>query len=136
MPAVSTRTTDENRGFPLVTIVKSLLIMYGITIVLLFLLSLIVTYSNISEAVVSGLVLLITIVSIMMSAAAVGKTIGKKGWIYGAITGLSYMLILYLIGCLVYNSFTFGFHLISLLLIGVLSGAFGGIVGVNTKRKR
>ena len=61
------------------------------------------------------------------------KKIKEKGIISGAIVGLIYMLILYLISSIVNWDFTMTLETIIMISTGIIGGAIGGIFGVNLK---
>lgn len=127
----------EPNGFSSMSIsniAKSIAICYGLTIILLAIFAIIVTYTPFPEVAVPTGVLLITILSVALSGILVARTAQSRGWFCGAISGLTYITTLYILGSLVFQCFSFGLSFLSMLLIGALSGAFGGIVGVNTRR--
>jgi len=51
------------------------------------------------------------------------------------VGGVIFVFILYILGALFVTGFVFDKHVVALLLVGFLSGAFGGIVGINMKKK-
>lgn len=136
MPNLIHKSNEEGNTLSIVGLIKNLLIMYAVTMVILLAFAFLVTYTNMPDGLVSALVLIITIVSIITTGVFTGKSSSSKGWMHGATTGFLYMLILYLAGSLIFNTFSFGLNLVALLAMGAFSGAFGGIIGVNTKRKR
>jgi putative membrane protein (TIGR04086 family) len=54
----------------------------------------------------------------------------------GAVVGLIYMLILYALSSIVYGSFPINRHVVIMFVIGAITGAIGGIIGINMKRPR
>jgi len=62
------------------------------------------------------------------------RGIRNRGWLNGSIVGLVYMIILYLFSSLMYKNFTIDKYVITMTVIGVLTGAIGGIVGINVKK--
>ena len=112
---------------------KNIGICYAITIITFAVFAFILTYLPVPEEVVPAVVLIITILSIIMSGIMTAKKAKSKGWIRGAVSGSIYILTLYLIGSLLFQSFCIGTGFITMLIIGMLSGAFGGIIGVNIK---
>ena len=60
----------------------------------------------------------------------------KGGLIAGAVSGLVYTFILWLIGGLASQTVSFGACAVTALVIGIVCGAAGGILGINTKGSR
>lgn len=73
-----------------------------------------------------------------MASLAGGFTAGKrsesKGWYNGSILGILYGITIILVSFLASNS-SVSLHSVWLLVIALLIGAFGGMIGVNMKRK-
>ncbi|MCG8501633.1 MAG: TIGR04086 family membrane protein [Firmicutes bacterium] len=76
-----------------------------------------------------------TIFSIVVAGARVARRARNKGWLNGAISGLVYVVILYFISALAYPGFVFDRSVLYMLILGVLTGAFGGVIGINLKSK-
>ena len=58
----------------------------------------------------------------------------KNGMLMGALSGAALMVILVLLS-LIFFGFHFGGQLITKVAIGVLTGALGGVLGVNHRKK-
>lgn len=108
------------------------------TLILLSISALLLTYTPISEDVLSAFSMICVMVSVFVGGAVTAKSARKRGLIKGALIGGAYIFTLFLIASLAKENFTLNAHTWVLLLIGVIAGAFGGIVGINTggKRKR
>ena len=102
-----------------------------VTLVFLFLLSVILTYSNISETVIPISIVVISAVSILIGSLLTTKKMKKNGIIYGGAIGLIYIIILYLTSSIVSKGFSLNFYSILMMIFSIISGMFGGILGVN-----
>jgi putative membrane protein (TIGR04086 family) len=60
----------------------------------------------------------------------------SRGWLNGCIVGFIYMLLIYLAGSIVYKDFSFDNYMITMFIIGIITGAIGGIIGINMKQGR
>lgn len=112
---------------------KSLAISVFITLLLLFVLSLILALTSVKENMMSFGIIFISTISILLGSFFASKKIKEKGIIYGAVIGLCYMLILYLASSLINSNFELTVKAVSMFLFGILGGAVGGILGVNLK---
>lgn len=125
----------ENSGvFPsIVSVIKNVAVTYLIMLVCLFVFAIIVTYTDFPDALVPSVVLVMTILSIMLAGVLTARGNRTKGWLCGAISGTIYMVTLYLLSCLAFRNADFGINTVAMLAIGVFSGTFGGILGINMK---
>lgn len=73
------------------------------------------------------------IISIVIASVYVALKVDKNGWLYGALTGLLYIIILTIISMIAIGGFSLNQILISRILMGLIAGAIGGILGINIK---
>lgn len=110
---------------------KGLVASFGFTLILFFLFATILRFTNISDDIIPGIVLLISIISILCGATICTKNASNQGWLWGSSIGGSYALILYIISSLTLTGFSFPLNTILLLAGYTLIGAIGGIIGIN-----
>ncbi len=120
---------------PVFTVKNLLFVIIG-TVILLFLTSVAATYLTISDFVIDILVSVITGLSIAFGGFRAARYAGMYGLINGAVFGLIYILIVYIIGTIADRTVSFSVSSLMAFLISIGCGAFGGIVGVNTKYKK
>ncbi|WP_135555019.1 TIGR04086 family membrane protein [Paenibacillus cymbidii] len=77
----------------------------------------------------------IHVLSLLLGGYAAGKRAGRRGWYYGGVLGVLYALVVWLVAFLGYDR---GLDAQSLLFIGIafLSGALGGMFGVNASGRK
>lgn len=119
---------------PITTILKNILISYGITLVLFLIFAFVITYTSISTNTVSAISVVITIISILTAGILNGKKTNSKGWLTGCITGFVYMFILFIAGGIIYKNFNISLNGIIMCIVGVFSGTVGSIIGINNKK--
>jgi putative membrane protein (TIGR04086 family) len=118
----------------LASVLRGLLISYLITIPTFIIFALILTYTSFPEMLISPAVVITTMISILTAGSTSTRGVKNKGWLNGGIVGMIYMLVLYLASSLVFNDFTVDNYVITMGLIGIFTGAIGGIIGINIKR--
>ncbi|MGI6778656.1 MAG: TIGR04086 family membrane protein [Acetivibrionales bacterium] len=131
--------TVSGERITLVAVIKGIVLSYVITIPAFIIFSIILTYVNFPQRIINPVVVVITIISILVAGISVTKNVRSKGWLNGGFAGLIYMIILYILGSVVYNDFTIDRYVITMLIIGVLTGCIGGMLGINMRpgpRKR
>lgn len=114
-----------------VKITLGVMISILLTLILLFVFSIFLTYTNISEATIEPLIIGITGISILAGSSMTTAKIKKRGIINGMIIGGIYMCLIYLISSILNTGFAMNIYTIIMIIIGILAGAVGGIVGVN-----
>lgn len=125
-----TQIKEENM---IINVLKGAGIALLTTVILLIIFSLLLTYTNIQENVINPVIIMITAVSILIgSSIGIGK-MKKDGLINGAIVGVVYMIVIYLISSILNWKFKLNIQSIIMIGIGIAFGILGGIIGVNRK---
>jgi putative membrane protein (TIGR04086 family) len=124
-----------NEHVGLMMILKGILVSYIITIPVFIIFAFILSCTDFPTKYVNAVVIIVTIASIVVAGAVSTRKVKSKGWLNGGIVGFLYILILYFLGSIVFNNFRLGGNVISMLIIGVLMGAVGGIIGINLRHK-
>lgn len=127
-----TQNTDSKKN--LVNIVKGIVISYLLTFVLLFIFSIVLTYTNIGESTIAPVIIVLTMISILIGSSTSSMKIKKNGILNGGVIGFVYIAILYLISSMVQTGFGINAYTIVMIVLSILSGMIGGIVGVNLKK--
>lgn len=122
---------DNKNSF--MNIFKGIVLSFILTLVLLFIYSIILTYTSISENTIAPVIIVITIVSILIGSSISTTKIKKNGILNGGIIGLIYISFIYLISSIVQTGFGLNIYSIIMIAFSVLAGMIGGIVGVNIK---
>ncbi len=74
---------------------------------------------------------IIMILSITISSIYLAMKAKEKGWINGAILGLTYYLIIILLGVLIIRPITLDMVTWAKLFVAGLIGSIGGMIGIN-----
>lgn len=123
----------EKDNKQLLNIFKGIGISFVLTVILLLIFSLILTYTNVQENTINPVVTIITAISILVGSSIGNIKIKKNGLINGGIMGGLYMMIIYLISSILNWKFELNLQSIIFIVIGVIFGILGGIIGVNKK---
>ncbi|MUT67286.1 TIGR04086 family membrane protein [Paenibacillus sp. NEAU-GSW1] len=97
------------------------------------LLSLLLHFSNMKENNLPNLSLAVHGVSSLAGGFVSGRRSGRKGWYHGGLLGVIYGILILIIGFLAADA-SLSLRSAALLGIALLAGAFGGMIGVNTKK--
>lgn len=117
----------------IIYMLKGLIFSMGITMLLLFILSLILLYTPLKESNIPLFNTIIMIISITIGSIYVSISIGENGWINGGILGILYFLILVLLNYLFFKPFLIDMYLVGKLILSLVIGIIGGIIGINLK---
>ena len=121
---------------PVTTIIKNIFISYVLSFITLLVFSFVITYTNIPFSVITPVTITITLLSIFITSMSNGKKSNEKGWLTGCTTGFLYMLILYIIGCIIYKNASISSNGIIMIILGILTGTIGSIIGINNKKRK
>ncbi len=116
-----------------IRIIKGSITAIVITLILLFIFSIILTYTSIKESAMSPVVIVITAVSILIGSSISTLKIKKMGLVNGALVGLIYILTIYVISSITGLGFALQLQTIIMMLAAIGAGMIGGIIGVNLK---
>ena len=120
---------EENMNF--LNIIKGVAISIIFTLIALFIFSLILTYTNISEKFIAPVIIVITAISIFIGSSIGNLKMKKNGLLNGALIGGIYLLSIYLLSGMVNQNFSLTIQSIIIIVSGMICGMFGGIIGVN-----
>ena len=128
------RNTSEVAGITLPkSMLKGLIGAFIITFATFVCFALIITFTGVSEAYADIMVTAATYVAIAAGGYLAAKGAGGKGWLIGAVSGLIYMLLVWIAGCISRTGMYFSASMASSMAISALCGAIGGIIGINIK---
>lgn len=114
-------------------ILKGVIISIISTLIFLFIFSLILTYTNVSEKLINPFIIVVTAISIFIGSSIGSLKLQKQGILSGALIGGIYLISLYIISGIINNNFSMTIQSIILIISGMTCGMFGGIIGVNKK---
>ncbi len=103
------------------------------TFVLLVIFAIVLTYTQISETIMSPVIMIITAISILIGSSIGNIKIKKNGLINGALIGGVYIFTIYLISSILNWKFGLEIQSIIMIVVGMVFGILGGIIGVNKK---
>lgn len=117
----------------LIRIIKGTGFAVVITLVLLLIYSCLLTFTNIKESTMPWVVICVTALSILVGSFISSINIKKNGLTNGALVGLFYILIIYLLSSIISGNFGLTNASVIMMIASILAGAVGGIIGVNKK---
>ena len=112
---------------------RGMAVAFAITCIIFIGFGILLTYTSLSE----GSLPLVSLGCTALSAVAAGydwaACMQKKGFLWGALAGVVYAVLLYIITSLAGDSFKLELSGIMTMIVAVAAGAVGGILGVNRK---
>ncbi len=116
-----------------ITLLKGVALSFSVTLVLIVLLAIILTYTSLSEGVTPVVNSIIMILSIALGSIYMSLKVSEKGWLNGAVVGLLYIIILIILGSAFNNDFKLDSFILLRMVIAIITGAVGGMIGVNLR---
>ena len=129
MVKVSENMNENN----IIKILKGSAISIIITLIGLLIYSIILSYTSVAETTMPVTIIIISAISILIGSTLSTSNIKKNGIINGMFVGLIYIAIIYLLSSIVTGNFLLNITSIIMIITSVLTGALGGIIGVNKK---
>lgn len=115
------------------SILKGIGISFIITLILLLIFSILLTFTNIGENIIEPSIIVVTVFSILIGSAVANAKIKKNGLLNGGIIGGLYISLLYIVSSIVNQQFSLNTLSIIMIVLGIIFGILGGIIGVNKK---
>ena len=112
-------------------IFKNVVLAYIITLVLFVLYSFVLAFTSVPESSIPLFTFVIGMISVFIGSSMAVIKIKEKGMVNGALVGLIYILILYLLSSIFSTGFGVNGYAFSMILFNVIIGMIGGIIGVN-----
>ena len=105
-------------------------VLCAVIVTLLFILgfALVVQLSGISNRAITPVMQVVKVVCIFVAVAIALKPAKSKGWLYGALVGVLYMVVTFLIFSLLDGKFVIGLSALTDLLFQGLVGLVSGVI--------
>ncbi len=116
-----------------INILKSILLAFALSLILLLIVTLLLTFTPLKEDTIPLLTTAIMIISIAGGSIYVAIKAGVKGWFNGGIVGILYFLILLFLNYLFIKPFIFDIYTVGKFFVSLVVGVIGGMIGVNVK---
>lgn len=104
-----------------------------ITLIGLLIYSIILSYTSVAESTMPTIIIIITGISILIGSTISTSNIKKNGIVNGMLVGLIYITLIYLLSSIITGNFLLNINSIIMIIVSGLTGAVGGIIGVNMK---
>lgn len=117
----------------IIRISKGSIIAITLTIILLLIFAILLTYTPISENTINPVIIVISGISILVGSSISSLKIRKNGLINGALVGLIYILTIYLISSITGTGFVINVYSLIMIIVSIITGMIGGIIGVNMR---
>jgi putative membrane protein (TIGR04086 family) len=91
-------------------------------------------WTSVAEANLSSITYVLNMISVLVGSMLAARQAGSRGWYYGGLTGLSYAVLITLLGLLVVTGPMFNMNTLFQDILMALVGGFGGMIGVNLRK--
>lgn len=115
----------------LAIIFKNVILAYIITLILIVIYSFVLAFTSVPESSIPLFTFVSGMISVFIGSSMAVIKIKEKGLINGALVGLVYILILYLLSSIFATGFGVDGYAFGMILLNVIVGMIGGIIGVN-----
>ena len=122
---------EEKISIKFLNIIKGVIISIIFTLIFLFLFSVILTYTNVSEKFINPVIIVVTAISIFIGSSIGNLKMKKNGLLNGAFIGGIYLFTIYLLSGIINQDFSITVQSLIIIIAGMVCGMLGGIIGVN-----
>ena len=130
---IKTSENSNENGNNIKRVLKGSAFSIVITLVGLLIYSIILSYTSVAESTMPTIIIIITGISILIGSTISTSNIKKNGIVNGMLVGLIYITLIYLLSSIITGNFLLNINSIIMIIVSVLTGAVGGIIGVNMK---
>ena len=128
-----TVVTEEKKP-QIIRLLSGVMIAYAITCIAFIGYAILLTYSSVTEQNISLVVTVVSIISVIVAGFDAAKGAENRGWMWGIGAGILYAVILLMIGAWVNRGFLSDTRSLTLMIICIAGGGFGGVLGINLKK--
>ena len=125
------KTEENSKTGNILKIIKGSIFSIVLSLLLLLITAIVLTYTNVSENIIPTAIIIISALSILIGSIISSMNIKKNGIINGALVGMIYMVIIYLISSITITGFGINLKTILMIIASIFAGIVGGIIGVN-----
>ena len=130
---IKTSENSNENGNNIKRVLKGSAFSIVITLIGLLIYSIILSYTSVAESTIPTIIIIITGISILIGSTISTANIKKNGIVNGILVGLIYISLIYLLSSIITGNFLLNINSIIMIIVSVLTGAVGGIIGVNMK---
>jgi len=110
------------------------LMAYAITAIVFLGYAILITYTNVSERSLPTVVAITTVLSVMIAGFDAARGAENRGWLWGMVAGLVYVLIMAVIMVVLLPTFSVDMRTVMTCILGIAGGGLGGIFGINMRK--
>lgn len=122
----------EGSSSYLVSLLKGMVLCFAILVVASLILGVLSSMDVIQEELANQILLVINYIAIFIGGIFTARKVDTRGWLNGGLVGLLYMVVVVIIGMQIV-SIAIGFQMLLRIVSGFITGALGGVIGVNIK---
>ena len=130
---IKTSENSNENGNNIKRVLKGSAFSIIITLIGLLIYSIILSYTSVAESTMPTIIIIITGISILIGSTISTSNIKKNGIVNGMLVGLIYITLIYLLSSIITGKFSLNTNSMIMIITSVLTGALGGIIGVNKK---
>ncbi len=112
-------------------IVKGSVMAIIVSLILLVIFALLLTYTSIQENTIAPVIIIISAISILLGSSISTLKIKKNGLLNGGLVGFTYIITMYLLSSITGSGFSINVYSIIMMSVCIITGMIGGIIGVN-----
>jgi len=128
LPKLSKKAKDPSKSSPVRAHIKGNLYALTLTFVCVLIFALLVQFVGMSSAMIGTIVQVIKVIAIFIGVLVVVKNVQKRAWLHGAILGLVYTVLAFLIFSIITPNFSITDGLLYECLFAIIVGSLSAML--------
>lgn len=124
---------EESKNVIIKSIFKGVILSFVFILIGITIFAFILANSNLNDNYIKPILIGLTFFSNSIASFISLRKISSKGYIYGAVIGIIYLFIIFILSWFLNFKLEFSVYSYVQIIISILSGMIGGILSVNLK---
>ena len=131
---MSNQNLDTNKPNIILQLTKGTFWALSFALLSILVFAFIIKYTSISSSAIQPINQVIKGLSILIGCFVFGKKIKTKGWLWGAVIGVLFTLLAFVVFSILDGSFNFNLNLLYDTVFGAIMGSLAGIIGISLRK--
>ena len=121
------------RTTPIYAMFRGIFISYILTILVVVIYGLLITFTSVNESYVSTIALVTTAIACILSGFITALAAKGKGLIWGILAGVLYIMFIIFAGYMLTPDFEVSSKVLMTIVLAIAGGGLGGVLGINLR---
>ena len=130
----NTSATEHSKSNIILQLTKGTFWALSFALLAILIFAFVIKYTDISSNAIQPINQVIKALSILLGCFVFGKKIKTKGWLWGAVIGILFTILAFIVFSILDGSFVFSVSLLNDILFGAIMGAIAGVICISLRK--